>query len=169
MKLRTIIVFALAFAASLPAQELSLRIAPFEDSRYEGRITATFSNDSKQVIKLLRPLDGSEWRWHKPYYDFSVFNSKGEQMKLALRCGLSGLYSNLKWPDDYLLVLEPGTKKSVDLDLPFEIPSEGDYQVTLSYIYDSTPDKKILNADYPEDLWKGITKSNLITIPLKQK
>ena len=158
----------LSFAGCLCAQDLTLAIKSQDGEGSKGQITASFTNNGKNEIGILRPLDGSMWRWHMPYYDFSVFDSQGDPVKIGGRCGHSGLWANTKWPDDYLVVLRPGTSWSVDLHLPFEIPENDNYHVTLSYIYESTTGRKKLNMPYPEGLWVGVLKSNLIKLPRKR-
>lgn len=129
----------------------------------ERSLVAVFSNQTKSDITILKPLDGSMWCWHMPYYDFSVFNSAGNSVKIGGRCGLSGLWANTEWPKDYLVVIKSGEAFELPLTLPHHL-EDGRYQVTLAYVYSNDGTRKMLNHKYPEKIWRGKLKSNLVSI-----
>jgi len=93
--------------------------------------------------------------------EITLSNDKGEKIPLGLRCGLSGLYSSMKWPDDYRIQILPGHAYEMPVGLCREIPSDGLYTVTFRYIYDSKAEtiKKDPAIQYPADLWTGIAEA----------
>lgn len=92
-----------------------------------------------------------------PIYDLSIADATGKPIPLGLRCKLSGLYTDMKWPDDYRIQVLPGDAYETTVDLSREIPASGTYSVSFRYCYD--PTSKIAKEDrfitYPEDLWIG--------------
>ncbi|HUG19831.1 MAG TPA: hypothetical protein VMM56_12685 [Planctomycetaceae bacterium] len=42
-----------------------------------------------------------------PHYKLDVSGEDGKTLKLSSRCGHSGLWANMKWPDDYVVTLRP--------------------------------------------------------------
>ena len=120
-------------------------------------VIVRFENTTNQPIRLLRPLDGSEWGWHMPVYDLTVTNPKGEKIPIGGRCGLSGLYSGMKWPDDYRIQILPGHAYEMPVNLCREQPLDGPHTITFRYHYDPKAEttKKDPSIEYPADLWVG--------------
>ncbi len=130
----------------------------------ERSFVAVFSNRTNGDVTILKPLDGSMWCWHMPYYDFSVYDSTGRSVSIGGRCKLSGLWAGTEWPKDYLIIIKAGESFELPLSFfPFDL-EDGQYQVALSYIYsnDGTRNRKGLSYDYPKDLWTGRLKSNIV-------
>ncbi|RYD21957.1 MAG: hypothetical protein EOP88_09605 [Verrucomicrobiaceae bacterium] len=153
-------------ARELELMRVSISQAPGDDQSFIVR----FENRMEVPWKILRPLDGSQQGLHMPVYDLNVKDAQGKEMPFSLGCGLSGLYSNIKWPDDYRIQILPGDTYEMKLRLNREIPSSGKYSVTFSYTYDVNsglrpPQKGIV---YPEDLMGGTVTSDTIQVDLKQ-
>lgn len=144
-----------------PKQEPELKVSIIGQSLDHRGVVVRFENRTNQPIRLLRPLDGSEWGWHMPIYDLTVTDSKGEKIPIGGRCGLSGLYSDLKWPDDYRIQILPGHAYEMPVDLCRELPLDGPHAVTFRYHYDPKVEttKKDPSIQYPADLWIGIAKT----------
>jgi hypothetical protein len=155
------LVLSSAHAEPKQEQQTELKVSITGQSPDNRGVIVRFENRTSQPIRLLRPLDGSEWGWHMPVYDLTVTNPKGEKIPIGGRCGLSGLYSDLKWPDDYRIQILPGHAYEMPVDLCREIPLDGPYTVTFRYHYDPKVEttKKDPSIQYPADLWIGIAET----------
>lgn len=90
-------------------------------------VVIRFENRSQRPLRLLRPIDGSEWGWHMPIYDLSITDSSGKAVPRGGRCKLSGLYSDMKWPDDYRIQILPGDAYETTIGLARELAVSGRY------------------------------------------
>ena len=167
--------FAVSFhAAALGAQvspegQLQVEIVPFPDERsiyHNNPVIIRFTNWNNKAVKLLRPLDGSEWCWHMPHYRFTVVDSVGNSLSLMPRCGNSGLWAELKWPDDYIIQILPGDSYEMQVGIPQKVSASGDYKVTFEYMYDPEVKSKA-RITYPDGLWQGQARSKDATLKLK--
>ena len=134
-------------------------------------IVVRFENHSQKPIRILRPLDGSECGWHMPFYTFTVLDRSGAPLPLRGRCGLSGLYSNMTWPDDYRVQILPADAYEMWLDVPHAISAADEYNVKFEYRYDPTVQGKKQRNDafaYPEDLWIGSARSGSANVFLNK-
>ena len=159
--LAAVFALLLPLASAEPEQKEELKVSIIGKSPDNRGVTVRFENRTNQPIRLLRPLDGSEWGWHMPVYNLTLSNSKGEVIPIGARCGLSGLYSSMKWPDDYRIQILPGHAYEMPVDLCREIPADGLYTVRFRYHYDPKGEttKKDPEIVYPADLWVGIAES----------
>jgi len=149
---------------------LTVEVLPFPEEKplgYSNPVILKFTNKSTDVIRILKPLDGSLSSWHMPYYQFEVEDENGTSLQLPPRCGISGLWGHTKWPDDYLVAVEPDASYQMEIGIVHSIPHTGQYQVTFSYIL--FPEKAYnLGLKYPENLWTGHAKSKPIYLLLKK-
>ena len=53
-------------------------------------LTVTFINTGKEPIRILKPLDGSEWCLIMPHYKLTVTDDRGQEMPMRARCGFFG-------------------------------------------------------------------------------
>jgi hypothetical protein len=157
-----------ATAADMPEVGATLSIS-LRPSKTEDEFVARFTNVSQDVVRILKPLDGSEHSWLMPHYAYSVADGKGTKFKLFGRCGHYGQpYSDTKWPDDYLVELRPGETHDETVWFPVYIPDDGEYAVSLEYKFTPKPDEKLLSGDkYPAELWHGAVKSKPLRVKLK--
>jgi hypothetical protein len=122
-----------------------------------------FENHTREPIRLLRPLDGSEWGWLMPIYDLSITDDQGTQIPFYPRCGVFGLYANLKWPDDYRVQVLPGDAYEMKVSTVREIRESVTYAVSFRYQYKpkekKTEGKRFI--EYPDDLWVGEVSSTV--------
>lgn len=150
--------------------ELTVTVVGVLKDSWRRGVRIRFENPTPSRIKILRPLDGSEWGWHMPYYSLSITDSTGANIPMGMRCGMSGLYSNLKWPDDYLIQILPHDAYEMTVALGRSIPAKGRYRVSFSYTYSSI--KKAAREDagikYPGDLWTGTATSEPVDIELPE-
>jgi hypothetical protein len=106
-----------------------------------------------------------------PVYDLSITDEAGKSIPMGSRCWLSGLYSGVKWPDDYRFQILPGDAYEMSVDIARQIPESGRYFVTFRYLYD--PESKDVrprdDIKYPTDLWVGsaVSESTAIDLPKK--
>ena len=70
----------------LAEQPVSVTISQDDDRK----MVATFTNHTDEVVRLIKPQDGSFYKWLMPFYDFTVTNEAGEKMQLCPRCGNYG-------------------------------------------------------------------------------
>ena len=145
---------------------VELRPCPKDKSLFNRNpVIVRFTNTTNKPISILRPLDGSLWCWHRPYYKLEVQDADRRGLDLAARCGVSGLWADTKWPDDYMVDLFPGESFEKELGIHHPIPADGEYTVTFSYIYFSDATKAETRT-YPSGLWQGTARSKPITFRL---
>jgi len=145
----------------LRAWALEVRLLPYPDERSlqnRNPVIVRFTNRENQSIRILRPLDGSKWSWHMPYYRFTVEDADGVPLEMLTRCGVSGLWANLEWPDDYVIQILPGDSYEMQVGIPYPIPTDGEYTVSFEYVYDPKPAAKS-GIEYPDGLWEGHARS----------
>lgn len=122
-----------------------------------------FTNHTDSDIKILSPLDGSEWCWIYPHYKFEVTDSSGNKLKPGPRCGNFGYpYFDTTWPDDYLIVIRPNETKTVLVDCPMNLEEGKTYRVSVEYVF--TEDARPTTGyPYPKNLWVGTVKTETST------
>lgn len=105
-----------------------------------------------------------------PFYDVSLTDSAGKAVPLAGRCGVSGLYSGPKWPDDYRIQILPGDAYETHVDIARDEGISGKFTVRLRYTYDGAvaAANKGSGVPYPEDLWSGSTASEPVEIVIPE-
>lgn len=140
-----------------------LTVAVIGFSEQAGKIVIRFENHTTKPIRLLRPLDGSEWGWQMPIYDLTITNAKGTPIPLGSRCAMYGLYSNLKWPDDYRVQVLPGDAYEMKVSLARALRESGTYSVSFRYHYKPNEPKMEEGRpiQYPDDLWVGEVTSTV--------
>jgi hypothetical protein len=133
----------------------------------DSPLTLRFINTSSDPVRILKPLDGSEWCWIMPYYKLTVTDQRGQTIPLSGRCGLHGYpYYDTKWPNDYLVEIPAGGSFSHPLRLNHEVPVTGPYTLCFSYIF--KPDSnRTPGGRYPRQLWRGEVSSNTIEAHLQ--
>lgn len=153
-----------------PAQ-LQVAILAFAEERslfHQHPVIVRFTNRTNKTLKILRPLDGSEWSWHMPYYRFTILDGTGQALKLSSRCGVSGLWSGIKWPDDYVIQIRAGDSYEMQVGIPHIVPSEGDYKVSFEYVFDSKEkSSRKTGITYPDGLWEGRASSKEVKLRLR--
>ena len=164
--LLSLIAFAFAAAAPEETKPSELKVTVVKVSPAKDGVVLRFENRSEKPMQLLRPIDGSEWGWHMPVYDLSITDSSGKLIPLGGRCKLSGLYADLKWPDDYRLKILPGEAFETTIRLNRELTGLGPYGVTFRYTYDpaSKTVRNFPEIKYPDDLWLGSSISDKVAI-----
>jgi hypothetical protein len=167
----------LAQAPAVAAEEAPVSVRIYRaDSATENAIVVEFTNTTvDQSVKLLKPIDGSEWSWIMPYYRTTVTDQNGKAVKLCPRCGDFGypyyrirdgeLYQT-NWPDDYVLMVEPGQSEKVAISLPQDIRKSATYNVSFEYVFEPREGAKTGGGSYPEDLWRGKIKSAVVAMKL---
>lgn len=148
--------------------ELTVEVVGVAKKSAAPGVRVRFENHMLTPLKILRPLDGSEWGWHMPQYALSIVDSTGMSIPMGTRCGMSGLYSGLKWPDDYLIRLRPGDAYEMTVNLYRSIPVRTRYRVSFSYTYSTLkkPGKENTGIQYPDDLWRGTATSKPVELEL---
>lgn len=163
------------FAKSQSLQEQESRDAldvevlpwPNDKSIYNHNpVMVRFINRSQDPITIFKPLDGSLWSWHMPYYRLHVTDAEGKSLKLASRCGVSGLWAETKWPDDYLVTIAPGKSFETEVGIHHVIPESGPYHLSFEYVYDPSA-KEQSSFPAPATAWNGTVRSREITLNLK--
>lgn len=154
-------------AAAQATQPADLSVALAQGS--DGRIVVRFTNASKTNLVVFRPLDGSEYGWLWPHYQFLVFDEAGKEVPLPVRCGLFGLWSNTRWPQDYQLTVEAGTVLELPLRIP-QIDNPGVYRVRFAYEFAQKPAKHF-NAQHPPPpgTWFGRAEAPETTIRIPSR
>ena len=120
--LLSVLLFAIgsAFAADSTQQPSPLKI------ELTGTpLAVTFTNTGKEPLRILKPLDGSEWCWIMPYYKLTVADDEGHEIPQRIRCKIFGYpYTDTKWPDDYLVTIPAGGTYKHSLNPYHDIKAE---------------------------------------------
>ena len=132
-------------------------------------LSARFANTGSEPVRILRPLDGSEWGWIMPHYRLTVIDGSDRERPLAPRCKLFGFpYMGTIWPVDYLVTIPPGGEHIRSIGHSHVLAEEGMYRVRLEYLFmpklDRTP-----GGQYPEGLWVGSVISNIVEVRLSPR
>lgn len=155
---------------------LQLRIEAEEGSEksWIGKTTITFENTSEGPVQVVKPLDGSFYGWFMPHYQFSVLDGDGNPLELMGRCGNCGLWADTQWPSGYVVEIAAGDTLEIQGHLPVAVPADGEYTVSMKYIYrfedDVAPAGKA-NAELAEPVqgvWQGTLESEPINMKLNK-
>lgn len=161
------------FAPSADEVDTAQRIQPdieiiLESVRYTVRGTyhakVRFRNHRDEALWILEPLDGSTDCWHMPHYKFTLSNRAGQMLPLGPRCGNSGLWADTKWPMDYLVKIQPGSSRDIEVSLPFDVREEGPHTLSFEYVY-APKDEAFAPA---ESAWRGTVKAAPVVVDLKR-
>jgi hypothetical protein len=147
--------------------ELTAEIRPgSEDYAAWGRssVIIRFHNVGPIPVSILKPLDGSTYEWHMPYYRLTVRDTKGEPLELSPRCGNSGLWADTEWPRDYLVPIKPKASYDVEVPLPCTIRKDGRYTVSFEYVYEPEEER----FSIPPSAWRGIVRAEPVELDLKK-
>jgi hypothetical protein len=130
-------------------------------------LAVTFTNTGTEPLRILKPLDGSEWCWIMPHYRLTVTDDRGQEVPFSIRCKLFGHpYSDTKWPDDYLVTIPAGGSYKHPLTANHHIKATGVFSLRFQYRF--TPEtNQFLGGTYPADLWRGEASSNTIKTQLE--
>ena len=159
--LLAVLSISFAVAADTPPKPAELNVSVVRYSPERGVLMVRFENRSGRPLRVLRPIDGSEWGWLMPIYEIVMTDAAGKAVPLGGRCLLMDNFTDENWYDDYLIQILPGHPYETSVDLGREIPSAGRYTVRFRYIYDpkrKTP-RQNPNLKYPDDLWIGTATS----------
>ncbi|PXA02832.1 hypothetical protein DDZ13_15095 [Coraliomargarita sinensis] len=134
-----------------------------------------FRNISDHTVHILRTLDGSLQGLYYPHYTFSVSNLNSEEAvpRAGGGCGNRfGLYDGLKWPEDYLISIEPNETYSRSMKIPYQLKSSESYSVRFEYLIPKyiLSEKRPLRDTkgnwyrYPLNIWTGSVKTEPLVI-----
>jgi hypothetical protein len=189
---RCVLLLAFAVASCAPREPLepATENPDLQVELRDGPLRVTFTNKGDVPLRILKPLDGSEHCWIMPHYDLTLIDTRGKKLVRGGRCGNFGLpYSGTKWPEEYLITIQPGASHHQPLDADhYRRPSEdvilfdelggatvkrlrddrpvsGTFTAQFRYVFlpdtDDTP-----GGPYPSGLWRGKAVSAKITIKL---
>jgi len=129
-------------------------------------LAVKFINIGKEPIRILKPLDGSEWCWIMPHYKLTVINENDREIGYAARCKVCGFpYMGTKWPDDYVVDIVPGGSYVHKLQHNHNIRKAGNYRIRFEYLF--TPkSNRTPGGPYPAGLWRGSATSNTLETKL---
>lgn len=134
----------------------------------EHLLTARFMNRGAHPIRILKPMDGSEWGWTMPHYRLIVVDQMQVEVPMRSRCGIYGFpYSGTTWPDDYLITIPAGGVYEVPMYHNHRIDAVGTYHVTLEYRFDPDSNTTPSGDRYPDGLWIGQVTSKTIQVELR--
>lgn len=164
MNLRILLSLTVLFACVVTAEEASVVATISQKEQGSRLVDITFKNQIDQEVTIIRPLDGSLWKWHFPYYDFTVSDSDGTSLRLGGRCGVSGLWADTEWPKDYLVPIAAQETATITILLPHAIPSDGDYEISFTYEWPAVDDQsKVLDS-----VFHGTIKAEPIRASIKK-
>lgn len=147
-------------ARAKPGSGLSVSLA-------EGGSTVVFHNAGPDTVYILKPLDGSVNCMQWPYYRFTIRDLDGQPVKFKGRCGISGLWADTRWPQDYLVEIKPGAIYSKDVGLGgyYEFERKGRYTISFEYVYQPTENR----LKPPPQAWRGTLRAPEIVCDYKSK
>ena len=147
-------------AGTAPRDALKVELVEFP-------LSVKFTNSGTKPVRILKPVDGSESCWFMPYYKLTVKDQAGREIPRLPRCGMTGfIWSNTKWPDDYLVTVPPGGSFSRPLHVNHDIPKTALYTLCFHYVFRPESNRTPVGR-YPRHLWRGELVSNTLDIPLK--
>jgi hypothetical protein len=154
-------------AAPAPAPRPEPKGASLKLELRGSPLTVKFVNVGKEAIRILKPLDGSEWCWIMPHYKLTIINEQDAEVGYGSRCATYGFpYWGTKWPNDYVVIIRPGASYTHRLSHNHRILEAGTYRLRFEYNFtpkcDRTP-----GGPYPPGLWRGSAISNTIETKLK--
>lgn len=91
-------------------------------------------------------------------------DSEGTSLRLAARCGDSGLWADTEWPKDYLVPIAAQETVTITILLPHVIPSDGDYEISFTYEWPVVDDQSKL----PDSVFYGTIKAEPIRASIKK-
>jgi hypothetical protein len=148
---------------------LSVQILPPPDRNPAVNLDGVFvefHNRGKKPVYIFKQLDGSVNCWQMPNYHFTLRDAAGRLVEYRGRCGLSGIWADTKWPDDYIVEIKPGARYREPIWLTgyFQVPRSGPYTVSFEYVYQSK------DGPYPPpaNAWLGTAKAADVVIGLKE-
>lgn len=124
-------------------------------------------NVSDDPVHIMKPLDGSFWNWHLPFYRLEVIGHDGKVLPNQERLPMSGLWADTKFPEDYEVVLAPGERFEMEKIMPTVVPSAGVYRVRFEYLFDP----KLSWRDpwtYPDTMWIGRVRAPDVQAELEE-
>jgi hypothetical protein len=132
------------------------------DDSHRFPVQVRLTNEGQSEVIVFRPLDGSDYCWHLPYYRFEVESSSGEALKPQVRCAMSGVWADTTWPASYAVRLAPGESFEVTLDPP-QIVEPGTYKVRFAYEY--RLEEEVQGAfPTPPGAWIGVAEAPEIVV-----
>lgn len=136
-------------ASNPPEAPAFLHIELEPHPEWRRRVLVRFRNTGDEPVVVLRPLDGSTWGWYWPVYRFHVSDAAGTALELGGRCGVSGLWAETRWPEDYIVSIPAGSTELMAVDVPFELERDATYTVFLEYIVDPGVTEPIWSDAFP--------------------
>ncbi len=86
MKRRHILIMAMSLAFPLAG---AVEVPPVLEVKILGRddsaagVKVSFENKGDKPLKILKPVDGSEWGWHLPVYALKVVDPAGKELPMG--------------------------------------------------------------------------------------
>jgi hypothetical protein len=170
---KSLTAFALAvfLAGPLAAQIPRPADVPLRVELQADPLAVKFINTGKEPVRILKPVDGSEWGWVMPHYKLTAIDGRDREVGLAARCKLYGApYMGTKWPDDYVVTIRPSESRTHPISLlSLSIRTEGMYRLRFEYRFTPKADglPGLADAPYPPDLWRGSVTSNEVEVRLR--
>lgn len=129
-----------------------------------------FTNKSEKMLIFLKPQEDSFYGWVNPVYQFTVVDSAGRGLALALRSGTMAIPA---YDDTTQFIITPGESYRQKLRLPTfpKMQSPGEYRVRLTYIVREKAIGKggvVLDKqmNWEKEVFIGRIESNELTITI---
>ena len=133
-------------------------------------LTARFVNPGRDSVRILKPLDGSEWCWIMPHYRLTVIDDHDRVAPLAARCLMYGFpYTGTAWPADYVVTIPGGGEHIHPVRGHHHVLREaGTYRLRLEYLF-APKAGRTPGGPYPDGLWVGSALSNVVEVRLSPR
>lgn len=168
--LLVVLVIMAVFSVTAETNRVPLKVSVAVENVRNIRMTNNIlrirmENVSDAPVKIMKPLDGSFWLWHLPFYRLTVKPPGGEALPNQERLPMSGLWAETKFPDDYEVTLSAGERYEMEKFMPVVVPTTGVYQLHFEYIFDPALSWRD-PWKYPDDMWIGRCGSETVSAHL---
>lgn len=150
--------------AVTPPGKLTVKIEPYAPERDRFYVQLSFHNATPKPVSILKPVDGSLVCRHMPYYRFTIRDPDGQKLPINAGCGLSGLWADTRWPQDYLVEIPPGKSYKTQMTVYFlRFKKKGAHTVSFEYVYEPTKER----FAPPLQAWRGSLKASdsMLNVP----
>ena len=165
--MRLALLTTLLFVLSLSVQANGVKLK-LEWLGY-GAVKVIFENRSKESKLFLKPLDGSGSGQYEPKYIFTVWDHKGKKIPYPAHDIPGVFWLGTKWPEDYLITVEPGGSKEMEYAVAQLMDKEeGKFRIRLLYEFIKSKTEND-SFSYPDGVWEGTVKSRTIRVKFLER
>jgi hypothetical protein len=132
-----------------------------------------FRNIGEKPLFIIKPLDGSFECRFIPYYRLTLIDPDGEPLKPRGGCKPAGLFSDTKWPQDYLVEIAGGEhwdRHFPDIAYRYNVQQTGQHTIAFEYVYEPEKDPGWQGerpTPPPAKAWRGTVRAAPVVMELR--